>query len=1139
MKTISCGLLALVLLAMPRIAFAQIIYTNGMVIDLSLNHPMANGKQAKTVSKRFVPSNATNGWQAPVPQPASYLNLRTIRTTRGGAHAEFGLQKVDFDTDVASRHPIKILTPDGQQLWCRPTALGYYDSATGQSAILGFIKSSTGEIQLPNQVLYRNAFSNILADVQYQYTATYLEQNIILRQRPPAPETFGLNPETTQLEVWTAWSNAHDVRQQHSRVTLRNQSVKLSKITADDSSLDFGTMKIARGKAFKLGNDSQPVSVAKEWHPFAGGNFLLEIIDYKAIEEKLATLPKLSAITPKARIGDGYKNRKQLMLALANDKAVEGESSRKGEILLAQAKPQDATGVVLDFIIVSTVPLPAGAFAWWPGGGDALDAVSTNNGTLMNGATYGPGEVGEGFSVDGTSSYVKVHYSSKLNVSNQLTMEFWIKADATNAMDNYQGVVTTDFYGVEISNGYGGTMGLNFFMSPDGGSTWNMISTANSGGAAISADVWHHVAATYNGTNMLLYIDGHVWGYSLTCSGAISPMPTNGFLAIGSEDGRVTCGCARFFNGIIDEVTLYNRALSATEITNIYSAGGAGKINPDCLAPSTNAVGWWPGDGNAYDLARTNFGTLQGAATYSSGRVGQAFDLDGNDSYVEVPNSDGLNFRTNNFSIEFWVNFRYLDYGNLYYPEAIFAAHDEGGGDVNKWIFGLNGRLLTLLVDDPIVGVQFLGQVPFEPDLNTWYHIALVRNGSTLNVYENGVLAGTNTITVNILDANAPLTIGQSEGIGFVNGLIDEMTIYNRALSGGEITAIYSAGGAGKCKVDTDNDGLTDLQEAFLGTNPSIADTDGDGITDGDEIFVRHTDPKNADSDYDGVNDGQEITDGTDPNDALSHHSNRLGYWRFDNTNSWVGEAGQLPLQVSNLVGVASWDTNAVRINATNLALLKYRDVEANGNANINLRNGTIRFWFKPDWSSSNAFGSGPGVSSRLIEVGNYSPSYTNGWWSLYLSSDGNQVSFGSSTNGSGRINLAASTALTSNQWNQFVLTYTATNSVLYLNGTAVTNGLGTAYYPKLTERSFGFRVGSDVNGGNQAKGTFDNLETFNYPLDAGTVQTNYLAGWNLDSDGDGLSNILENQLGLNPYSYNSFYGLTSTNPLQVFTPLK
>jgi len=119
-------------------------------------------------------------------------------------------------------------------------------------------------------------------------------------------------------------------------------------------------------------------------------------------------------------------------------------------------------------------------------------------------------------------------------------------------------------------------------------------------------------------------------------------------------------------------------------------------------------------------------------------------------------------------------------------------------------------------------------------------------------------------------------------------------------------------------------------------------------------------------------------------------------------------------------------------------------------------------------------------------------------------------------------------------------LTYNLTNTSLYIDGQSIaSNGSGVANYPGLVVRAQGFTIGSSTSGTNQIRGVFEELETFNYPLDAASVQANYQAAWNLDSDGDGLSNILENQLGLNPYSYNSPNGLSNANGLQVFTPLK
>nr|MBK9650726.1 LamG domain-containing protein [Bacteroidota bacterium] len=82
-----------------------------------------------------------------------------------------------------------------------------------------------------------------------------------------------------------------------------------------------------------------------------------------------------------------------------------------------------------------------------------------------------------------------------------------------------------------------------------------------------------------------------------------------------------------------------------------------------------------------------------------------------------------------------------------------------------------------------------------------WYHLDVTRSTDTIKIFINGVMSGTQ-IVPNLFIPNpaAPLTIGQAENIGYMNGKLDEMTIYKRALSNQEILDIYNAGIAGKCK---------------------------------------------------------------------------------------------------------------------------------------------------------------------------------------------------------------------------------------------------------------------------------------------------------------------------------------------------
>lgn len=242
-----------------------------------------------------------------------------------------------------------------------------------------------------------------------------------------------------------------------------------------------------------------------------------------------------------------------------------------------------------------SAPQREGLVGFWSGNGTAADSAGDNNGSLMGDAGFASGLLGQAFNFEAPGSWVKIPQISALNPGRQVTVELWMKADAANAMQNYQGLVTSDFYGVEISNGYGGNMGVNFFVSttasqPPRRSSWSEpdfsgvtsvgnfthVSDANGGGAAVSAGVWHHLAGTYDGSQLRLYVDGQLWGKPMFRPGVIAPMLPDSLVAIGSEDGRTTCpDCVsnRYFKGQISGVAIYKRALSPAEIREDYAVG--------------------------------------------------------------------------------------------------------------------------------------------------------------------------------------------------------------------------------------------------------------------------------------------------------------------------------------------------------------------------------------------------------------------------------------------------------------------------------------------------------------------------------------------------------------------------------------
>lgn len=238
------------------------------------------------------------------------------------------------------------------------------------------------------------------------------------------------------------------------------------------------------------------------------------------------------------------------------------------------------------------------------------------------------------------------------------------------------------------------------------------------------------------------------------------------------------------------------------------------------------------------------------------------------------------------------------------------------------------------------------------------------------------------------------------------------------------------------------------------------------------------------DLNYNGVPDNQEIG-------YPIGWQTQLGSFRFD-TPDWIGLQGQLPLAYTNLQLNAGWSVGGVEINS-NLgpSILVYPDINTNTSlANIVYNQGSVRFWFRPDWNSGT--GGGPKQPEpRLIETG--TKGTTGGSWGLYLSADGTNLRFCTQTNSTSTLatNLTATISLASNTWNYVTLTYSPTNSILYLNGWQIATGLGVTNWPGISVRTNGFRIGTDANRTNWAQGRFDSLETFNYVIKGQDV-TNY-----------------------------------------------
>ncbi|MGH7972113.1 MAG: LamG-like jellyroll fold domain-containing protein, partial [Limisphaerales bacterium] len=508
--------------------------------------------------------------------------------------------------------------------------------------------------------------------------------------------------------------------------------------------------------------------------------------------------------------------------------------------------------------------------------GNASDITGQNNGTLVNGAGFSVGEVGQAFAFNGVNQFVRVPDAAPLDPTDELTVEAWVYVTAYPAGD----IVT--IVGKEDPNGVHQYQLTLWYAQ----GRWCFRPTIVAGGVAayfpgqtaVQTGQWYHIATTYDGSTVRLYVNGQLDG-SVAATGPIATS-TQPLRIGGDETGW-------FFNGLVDEASVYGHALSGLEIQGIYNAGSGGKCSgttapeiyaqplgqslvvgktvtfdvlavgtqplsyqwsfngdplagatstsltitnvqfgqagaysvtvsntvgflessnailtvnppPPCSSAQTGMVSWWQAEGDAGDSIGANSGTLVNGPGFASGYVGEAFRFTGANQIIQVADAPSLN-PTNAITLETWV----MVTTNPATDAAVIFGKDgqTSGRQYELDAYRSGGQLVFLAnigIPEGFVGLTGTNRV----DLNTWNHVAMTYDGAYLRLYVNGRLDSSRAATGPISGGTAPFRIGGlGSGPWSFNGLVDEVSLYNRALDADEISAIYGADASGKCPV--------------------------------------------------------------------------------------------------------------------------------------------------------------------------------------------------------------------------------------------------------------------------------------------------------------------------------------------------
>jgi arylsulfatase A-like enzyme len=217
-----------------------------------------------------------------------------------------------------------------------------------------------------------------------------------------------------------------------------------------------------------------------------------------------------------------------------------------------------------------------------------------------------------------------------------------------------------------------------------------------------------------------------------------------------------------------------------------------------------------------------NQATLVNGAAFESARVGQAFRFDGIDDYATATGTGIDDLQT--LTIEAWVKLNSLPSDRV----ARFVTLGDGkavlrydgltpGHQFLHFYMTINGELQHIFVDGVLKAGGF-------------HHVAGTYDGRVMRLYLDGIEVGNKAVSGTVEPGGSVLFSSMDESM---DGLLDEVGIYNRALIPSEIQAIYNAGSAGKCPVDNDGDGILNADDNCPGAaNSDQRDADSDGIGD-------------------------------------------------------------------------------------------------------------------------------------------------------------------------------------------------------------------------------------------------------------------------------------------------------------------
>jgi len=586
---------------------------------------------------------------------------------------------------------------------------------------------------------------------------------IMARRSGPTQYDFHVAASTGQLALWTGVQYA-------SGVVVDDNKWHLTTVVINGANSKFYVDGVQAGSAFSPTITSQPAV------PFAIGALSTPAAYFPGLIDDVRVYNRALSAT---KVSQLYN------------------SAKTGYVASAPQTASSTAGRLVGWWTLDANDYNSATKAFYDKSGTGNTLTSTNA------ATFTQGKINQAMSFDGLTDVLSRSSPSGLPAgSSARTISAWIYMTENCAVFGEGGAL------LQYGDGTGGGQEYTLQASNFAGTCYlfsDAINVANNltitGSQIPTPNAWHHLVFTLasDGLAYRYYLDGVLVGPGNFSTQISTATPT--ILNIGDRTDTVVAN----WPGRVDDFRIYNYALSAQEVAQLYNSTKTGYISS---APMTGLIGWWKMDTD--DMSATgatmfdksgqgNNGTVTGTTT-STGKIGQARSFNGTSDYVNLGAPSIFNFGDGNFAFSAWIKLSTLTAPAATHAYIILGKDSSAASPARQFLFGLSDTKLPDIVyftTSDITYVYFTGTKAIS-DMS-WHHIVAQRNGNSFDVYVDGVSTGSGTTggthgTMQVTATN--LEIGRRNYATFMDyfpGAIDDVRIYNRALSAQEVAQLYSS----------------------------------------------------------------------------------------------------------------------------------------------------------------------------------------------------------------------------------------------------------------------------------------------------------------------------------------------------------